>query len=61
VGLAHRFVALEAELFAESGVKFAGRELGFDGESELAGVVMELRGSFQRRFSLGTLDFWRVV
>jgi len=34
--LAHRFIALEAELFAEGGVRVAGWVLGIDGELEFA-------------------------
>ena len=40
--LAHRLVALEAELFAESGVGFAGGVLGVDGELEFAPAPADL-------------------
>jgi len=40
--LAHRFIALEAELFAEGGVGFAGGILGVDGELEFAPAPADL-------------------
>ena len=40
--LAHRLVALEAELFAEGGVGFAGGVLGVDGELEFAPAPADL-------------------
>jgi len=40
--LAHRFVALEPELFTEGGVGVAGWELGVDGELEFAAAAADL-------------------
>ena len=40
--LAHGFVALEAKLFAEGSVRFAGRVLGVDGALEFAPASADL-------------------
>ena len=40
--LAHRFVALEAELFAEGGVGFAGGIFSVDGELEFTPAPADL-------------------
>ena len=40
--LAHGFVALEAKLFAEGSVRFAGRVLGVDGALEFAPAPADL-------------------
>ena len=66
--LAHRFRALQPELFAEGGVRVAGGVLGVDGELEFAAAAADLgalifqthpgaAGAALRKNRLGHLGF----
>ena len=56
--LAHGFVALEAKLFAEGSVRFAGRVLGVDGALEFAPAPADLGALvFQAGVHVGVRGF----